>query len=175
MATEDSLCQVCAGSARDFFYERDGIRLLSCRSCKLVLLDPLPTLDQIARIYNNHYDGATTGYFLKVEKKLRRSRLRMAQIKRYVSGGRFLDIGCNGGFMVEAAREAGFEAFGVDLDPTAIAYARNHYPKNTYFLGSIENFAKTDSGFSAIYCSEVIEHVLDLNSFVAAIAETMKP
>lgn len=68
-----------------------------------------------------------------------------------------------------------FETFGVDLDPTAIAYARNHYPKNTYFLGSIENFAKTDSGFSAIYCSEVIEHVLDLNSFVAAIAETMKP
>ena len=106
---------------------------------------------------------------------MRRSRQRAAKIKRYSPGGRFLDIGSSGGFMVEAAREAGFESFGVELDPAAVEYARSHYPKNTYFTGRIEDFVGTTAGFDAVYCSEVIEHVSDLNSFVAAIAALMKP
>ena len=168
-------CQICGVRDLHLFYEQDGICLLRCNGCGLVFLDPLPTFDDIRSLYNNGYQNTTAGYLTKVGKKLRRSRQRVAEFKRYVPGGRFLDVGCNGGFMVEAAREAGFEAFGVELDPFSIDYARRHYPRNTYFLGRIEDFVRTTTRFDAVYCSEVIEHVPDLNAFVAAIAAVMKP
>jgi len=40
----------------------------------------------------------------------------MRYLPRYVAAGSFLDIGCNEGSMVEAAKERGFEAYGLDLD-----------------------------------------------------------
>lgn len=174
-ATQNLPCQICAEGRHKLFYERGEIRLFECQGCGLICLDPLPRPQEVAVIYHDQYDSSTTGYFAKVEKKMRRSRQRVAQLKRYVLGGRFLDIGCNGGFMVEAAREAGFETFGVELDPVSIEYARKHYPNSTYFLGRIEDFAKEKVGFDAVYCSEVIEHIPDLNSFVSAVARVMKP
>ena len=73
-------------------------------------------------------------------KILRRSRRRLARIRRKVAGGRFLDIGCNGGFTVEAAREHGFEAFGIELDAVSLVYAQDHFPGNNYFHGRIEDY-----------------------------------
>ena len=75
---------------------------------------------------------------------------------------------------MEAARESGFEAFGIDLDPVSLSYARKHFPHNQYFHGRIEDYR--DQGlFDVIYCSEVIEHVGDANKFLAATVRLMKP
>ncbi len=75
--------------------------------------------------------------------------------------------------MVEEAREKGFEGVGVDFDGTSIAYARKRYPKNIFFHGTVEDYAREAAGaaFDAVYCSEVIEHTADANSFMASIAE----
>ncbi|MGB8274950.1 MAG: class I SAM-dependent methyltransferase [Alphaproteobacteria bacterium] len=167
-------CAVCGSSEREVFWQGRGMTLLECRGCRLVAPDPPPSDETVAALYHDTGQGATTGYFAKVDKKMRRSRLRVKKIRRYVPGGRFLDVGCNGGFMVEAAREAGFEAWGVEIDPVAVAYAREHYPENRYFLGRVEDFAATAPRFDAVYCSEVIEHVPDSNAFVAAVAKVMR-
>ncbi|MDA0229419.1 MAG: methyltransferase domain-containing protein [Proteobacteria bacterium] len=141
-------------------------------------MDRLPSPTQLASLYDDAYDGATTGYFAKVDSKMRRSLHRVRQLRRRVSGGRFLDIGCSGGFMVEAARLQGFGAHGVEVDPKSVAYAREHYPANAYFHGTVQAFAESHGGeplFDAVYCSEVIEHVPESRSFVAAIAGLMRP
>ncbi len=106
---------------------------------------------------------------------MRRSRARMRYLSRYVAAGSFLDIGCNGGFMVEAARERGFVAHGLDLDGVSIAYARRHSPQNHYFHGTVEAFATDAPRFDLAYCSEVIEHVPDVHGFVSAIAGLLRP
>ena len=77
--------------------------------------------------------------------------------------------------MVEAARELGFEATGIDLDPVSVAYAREHFPLNSFFHGPAEGFAPGETLFDAVYCSEVIEHVPDANAFVAALPRLMAP
>jgi SAM-dependent methyltransferase len=168
-------CQVCARQDPQPFYDCDGVCLLECRGCGLIFMNPMPTPAQVTEIYNDLYGGATTGYFAKVGKKMVRNRRRISSLRRHVRGGRFLDVGCNGGFMVETAREAGFKAFGVELDPASIDYARKRYPQNTFFLGSLEELVLTETGFDLVYCSEVIEHVLDLNGFVASLARAMAP
>ena len=37
---------------------------------------------------------------------------------------RYLDVGCSTGFVVEAARDAGWDAIGIDLNPSAIEFGR---------------------------------------------------
>ena len=173
-------CQVCGATARRPFIRHEGMELFECAACGLIYLDPMPAPDESERLYDDAYAGASEGYFRKVPEKMRRARRRLAQIARIARivkpapNGRFLDVGCNGGFMVEAARAHGFEAHGIDLDPVSIAWARAHYPGGRFVHGRIEDYA--DPGpFDAVYCSEVIEHVADANAFLAAIAERMRP
>lgn len=152
--------------------------LYRCTDCGFVFLHPLPSLEDMQARYHDAYQGATAVYFTKVEAKMRRSRRRMGQLARCLPADRrkrFLDVGCNGGFMVEAARERGFEAWGVDLDPALIDYARAHYPDNRYLAGPVEEIDASHGPFDAVYCAEVIEHVADANGFVAAIASLTEP
>ncbi|MFQ5958751.1 MAG: class I SAM-dependent methyltransferase [Alphaproteobacteria bacterium] len=171
----DPACQACGAEACTPALSHAGVELYRCNECGLVFLHPMPCAAEVATFYDDAYEGATTSYFTKVDKKMRRSRGRVRQIRRYVRAGRFLDVGCNGGFVVEAARKQGFDAYGIDPDPVSIAYAREHYPRNTYFTGMMEAYDPGGLRFDAVYCSEVIEHVPDVNAFVAAIANAMAP
>ena len=65
----------------------------------------MPSANEFNVIYDDAYKGTSEGYFTKEKKKLARSRRQLARLRRMVAGRRFLDIGCNGGFAVEAARE----------------------------------------------------------------------
>lgn len=175
-------CPVCIGHSRDRFKSHNGYELWRCTGCGLIYLDPMPGPDDIAALYTNAYDGASTGYFAKARSKLRRSRHRVREIRRKVrrDGGhtpRLLDVGCNGGFLVEAARQYGFDAAGVDLDEISIDYARRTYPGGMYFCGALADIPAdlVGDGFDAVYSSEVIEHVPDVRGFVRDIARVMRP
>lgn len=173
-------CQVCDATARRLYAAHAGQELYECAGCGFVVLDPLPDAGARVALYDDAYGGASTGYYAKVDKKMRRARRRAAFIASKLREGpaqrRFLDVGSSAGFMVEAAREKGFESFGVELDGTSVAYAREHYPENTFFSGTVEDYAREDPPpFDAVYCSEVIEHTADANSFMAAIAVLTRP
>ena len=175
---ESAPCQVCDSIDHDHFIQTNGMNLLRCRSCGTVFMDPMPDPATLENLYSDAYDGATKGYFAKVESKLRRSRGRVRQLRRYVKDGRFLDVGTNGGFMAKAAHDAGFEVWGIEPDPVSVAYAQENYPEINFFQGFIQDFVKTELGkvpFDVVYCSEVLEHVPDANSFVAAISRATKP
>lgn len=171
------ICPVCDFQSCSDFMTHEGIELFSCANCGTVFMHPLPTAEDVTGLYADSYDGVTSGYFAKVDKKMRRSRRRMRYLSRLVRGGMFLDIGCSGGFMVEAARERGFDAHGLDIDGVSIAYARRHYPINTFVHGTIEGFAAEPeaSRFDLVYCSEVIEHIPDVQAFAAAVAGLLRP
>ncbi|MEQ9169573.1 MAG: class I SAM-dependent methyltransferase [Rhodospirillales bacterium] len=168
-------CPVCDGAEQAFEMTARGHDLYRCGTCATIYVHGLPSNAEVATGYDDSYDGATTGYFAKVDKKMRRSRGRIRSLKKLVgAGARFLDVGCNGGFVVEAAREAGLDAWGLEVDGVSLAHAREHYPKNNYFLGLVEDF-QPDQGFDLIYTSEVIEHVSDVRPFMAAIVRLLNP
>jgi 2-polyprenyl-3-methyl-5-hydroxy-6-metoxy-1,4-benzoquinol methylase len=172
-------CPACCGVEIRPFMDYRGCRLARCDACRLVFMDPPPPATVLGELYADPYDGATAGYFKKVEKKMRRSRIRVKKIigalGRDPKGLGFLDIGCSGGFVAEAARERGFVATGIDPDGAAISYARGHYPANTFHHGFLETIDLPAESFDAVYCSEVIEHSSDVNRFVARLAAVMKP
>lgn len=172
--TEDTIfsnCPTCETVCADRYFSFQEHELMRCLACGTVYVHPLPTLADIRKMYDDAYDGATAGYFSKIDKKLRRSRGRVRALARYKPRGRLLDIGCNGGFLVEAARQAGFLATGIDIDPVSIAFAVKHYPGNTFFIGNVEEYSDLKPGtFDIIYTSEVIEHVPNVRDFIKATA-----
>ncbi|MBM3510633.1 MAG: methyltransferase domain-containing protein [Alphaproteobacteria bacterium] len=184
-------CQVCGGEDRRLFIRHGGYDLYECGGCRLVYCDPMPTAAEIERLYTDAYAGASQGYFAKVDAKLHRMRLRLRWILAAsgldpattasgldpaTAARRFLDVGASGGFMVETARRAGLQATGLELDPVSVAYARSHYPGSDFVHGRIETLAATaPPAFDLVHCSEVIEHVTDVNAFVAGIVRVMKP
>ncbi len=167
-------CQVC-NSAQIRDYHRDGRgALFECTECGFVFLHPIPEAGALAALYEQENIGA--GYLRKVPAKMRRARARIALLRRQGAAGRFLDVGCNGGFMVEAAREAGFAAQGLDPDTISVEWARARYPRNQYAVATLEQFAAHNPApFDAVYCSEVIEHVPDCNVFMDGLKELLRP
>ena len=95
-------------------------------------------------------------------------------------GARVLDVGCGGGLLSEALARDGAEVTAIDLAPDLLKIARLHgLESNThvdYRLTSIEALAAPEPGhYDAITCMEMLEHVPDPASILAACATLLKP
>jgi SAM-dependent methyltransferase len=81
-------------------------------------------------------------------------------VRRFVPSGRFLDVGAHSGLLVAAAAKAGFEALGVDPDPTATEYARTH--GRTVLTARLDEAGFEDGSFDAVVFAHTLEHIADL-------------
>ena len=172
--TDGAKCQVCEERGEPLLVH-GSMMFRRCPTCGFVFMDPMPDAARLGDLYTDAYSGATKGYFKKTDSKMRRCRRRAKWLSRRASGKRFLDVGCNGGFMTEAMRERGFQAHGIDPDSVSIAWAREHYPDNRFHVATAEGFDPGKQRFDVVYCSDVIEHAPDVNRFVSSIAALMTP
>ena len=75
-------------------------------------------------------------------------------------GGRFLDVGCGTGYLLERVRES-FDAWGIDASPIALAMCRER-GLDRVALGSAEDLAGVgEERFDAAGLFDVIEHLDD--------------
>ena len=91
-----------------------------------------------------------------------------------------LDVGCGAGLLSEALAGAGAQVTALDLAPELIKIARLHRLETgvsvDYRLQSVESLAAEMPGqFDAITCMEMLEHVPDPGSVIAACAVLLKP
>jgi 2-polyprenyl-6-hydroxyphenyl methylase/3-demethylubiquinone-9 3-methyltransferase len=95
-------------------------------------------------------------------------------------GLRALDVGCGGGLLCEPLARMGFSVTGLDAAPENIAVATAHAASMglaiDYRASSAEALADAMPGaFDLVTCLEVIEHVADLASFLAALERLLAP
>ena len=95
-------------------------------------------------------------------------------------GGPVLDVGCGGGLLAESLAVAGAAVTGIDMAEKPLAVARRHAldsgAKVEYLAATAESLAEQrPNAFAAVTCLELLEHVPDYPSTVAACAHLAAP
>jgi 2-polyprenyl-6-hydroxyphenyl methylase/3-demethylubiquinone-9 3-methyltransferase len=108
--------------------------------------------------------------------------LRLEWIDRHalLAGKDVLDVGCGGGILAEAMARRGARVTGIDLSEKALRVAELHLHESKldiiYRKAMAEEFAAEHAGaFDVVTCMELLEHVPQPESMVAACARLARP
>lgn len=162
-------CRLC-GSARVTPRERRGThRYMQCGACSLAFVADLPEDGALLEQYEAGASSRLTYYRLAAEADRRSFEALLTRIERYAPRGRILDLGCNIGTFVRAARDRGWAATGVDVNAAAVAYGRR---ADGLDLLTLEQFQASGlDGFDVIHSSDTVEHFSDpigsMRSFIS--------
>jgi 2-polyprenyl-6-hydroxyphenyl methylase/3-demethylubiquinone-9 3-methyltransferase len=92
---------------------------------------------------------------------------------------RLLDIGCGGGLVAEPMARLGAHVSAIDAAERNIHVARLHAEQAglaiDYRHAAAEDLAAAGESFDIVLSLEVVEHVADLESFLAACAALLRP
>jgi 2-polyprenyl-6-hydroxyphenyl methylase/3-demethylubiquinone-9 3-methyltransferase len=96
-----------------------------------------------------------------------------------LEGLRVLDIGCGGGLLSEPMARLGAEIVGADASATNIAVASLHATEAglaiDYRATTAEALAEAGETFDIVLAMEIVEHVADLDLFIAETARMVRP
>ena len=97
-----------------------------------------------------------------------------------LAGKRVVDVGCGGGILTESMAELGAEVTGIDMGAAPLEVARLHLLESglqvDYRQSTAEDFAaEHEAEFDVVTCLEMLEHVPDPASVIAACARLVKP
>jgi 2-polyprenyl-3-methyl-5-hydroxy-6-metoxy-1,4-benzoquinol methylase len=158
-------CEVCSGTAFAPLFAKDDHRWVRCEGCALERIDPAPTDETLSAIYGKHYydawglhsDASTVSQL----KKATFSYV-LAQLPSMPVHAKLLDCGAATGFLLEIAKERGFEPYGIELSEFGANAIAEKFGKDRSFRGEIENATFPDAGpgsFQAVTMCDYIEHV----------------
>ncbi len=157
-------CDLCASKESKKYYEIDSSgkiwNLVQCKKCGLVYLNPQPTREEIKALYlKDYFDCA----YLRQEAQgsLMRAGIELTKdIEKYRRPGKILDIGTAGGHYLKAARDRGWEAFGVELSAYAVSWAKEKFGL-AIFNGTLEEAVFAENFFDVITINQALEHFPD--------------
>jgi 2-polyprenyl-6-hydroxyphenyl methylase/3-demethylubiquinone-9 3-methyltransferase len=96
-----------------------------------------------------------------------------------LTGLRVLDVGCGAGLVTEPLARMGADVVGLDPAEENIATARHHAGEGglaiDYRAATAEALAAAGETFDLVLALEVVEHVTDVDGFVAACGAMVKP
>jgi len=97
-----------------------------------------------------------------------------------LAGKNVLDVGCGGGILSESMAALGAVVSGIDASPAPLAVAKMHLQESglrvDYQMATAETFAAGHSDrFDVVTCLELLEHVPQPASVVAACQRLVKP
>ena len=163
-------CIVCRDrlGAPELWATRNGLRVLRCPRCGLGVRETLPEPGDLPTIYGGDYFRAANGrdadgyadYLAdeSLHRDLARRRLRLLERWGGTPGGSLVDVGAAAGYFVDEARRAGWDAVGVDVAETIVAWAAEHHDARVR-LGTIHDVPERD--VAAVTMWDYLEHSLD--------------
>lgn len=97
-----------------------------------------------------------------------------------VAGRDLVDVGCGGGILAEALAQRGARVTGIDMGEAPLSVARLHQLESgldiDYRQATAEELAEEEpEAYDVVCCLEMLEHVPDPGSVVAACAALARP
>jgi SAM-dependent methyltransferase len=155
-------CPTCGSVEARHELDKDHMRLVRCAVCDLVYVTPTFDEAHYREVYaSKEYqdivrDLGISSHEYRVQ---RFGAERVALMARHldVQSPRYLDVGCSTGFVVEAARGAGWEAIGLDLNPSAVEFGRSR--GLDLRTAALEDEPFEAASFDAVSLFDVLEHL----------------
>jgi len=98
---------------------------------------------------------------------------------RPLDGLRLVDVGCGGGLIAEPLARMGAEMVAIDAAAENIGTARAHAEQSgvavDYRCVTAEALAAAGERFDGVVAMEIVEHVADVDAFMAALADLGRP
>jgi 2-polyprenyl-3-methyl-5-hydroxy-6-metoxy-1,4-benzoquinol methylase len=169
-----SHCIVCDSARFGTLFSKGGRAFIKCEDCGLVIVDPLPTPEELQEFYDRDYEletGGGTALSAAEHMAHATARHRLGIVEQFATG-RLLDIGCSTGFFLQESSQRGFEADGIDLSRTAVAEARAS--KLNAYAATVETY-QGGAQYDVVTAFDVMEHVLDPAAFLRSVSRLLKP
>ena len=167
-------CGFCDGQSAFTRYDFGSHRILRCRSCTFMWLDPQPAVAELHEVYGMDYyrnerffdagNETLYGYYDYESERFVKQQDHQRVMDRITSflepasanGRRFLDIGCGLGHLLDVAHERGFDVAGIDYNRAAIEWIARKYR----FSAVCGDFMSYDGELcDVITMMDVIEHL----------------
>lgn len=183
-------CPVCDSPARDIWMvpriiENDPAKLygaasglpgtqqlVRCRNCEMIYESPrYPEATILQGYMTSQEAGHDSQYPMRVRSFYRALVKNAARLPP--PGAKLLDIGTAGGAFLDAAREYGYDAFG--LEPSADLVARGKARGLQIEQGTIDRHAFAPASFDMVCLWDVIEHLCEPRAALVQIKALLKP
>ena len=154
-----------------------GFQVDECLNCRLFFVNPQPDKNSLMKFYKALDNDMTIDlrqcfnsyYRKKIHGDL------ILPLKKYLTKGKILDCGCGFGLFVKLLRNEGFESYGIDLSPKAIASGKKKLKlKNALSCSDLAHY-DNQSKFDCISAVAVLEHLENPDEFIQKAASMLKP
>lgn len=180
-------CNLCEADAYDVLYDFDPYKVVRCKHCGLMFVNPRLKEEAILEFYKDSYFNNSDFYSGKGKKfygfaEYEESRVGiektytaiLEKIEAFKQPGRLLEIGSAYGYFLNLARQNGWKVSGIELSQDAAAYCREHFSIEPY-LGNLDQFSLLKNKFDLIVFFDVIEHMHDPAKALKAIHSMLEP
>lgn len=173
--TAEGHCPMCGGAPRGTAYpyatQWNGrvFDYLSCGSCRTTFVSPLPGAEDFAKMYSraSYHDE----YYVEVCDEAHDTTLAQAA-PMLARDAPMLDFGCGNGSFIRAARSAGFDCEGVELEASARDYASRNSGAPVHAL---EDLLASGRRFATIHLGDVLEHLPDPTTTMRTLERLLAP
>jgi len=171
-------CPTCGSQEARAEIDKDHMQILRCAVCDLVYVSPTFDAAHYLEVYaSQEYQDIVRDLGIKSHdyRVERFGRERIALMAQHLDRPRprYLDVGCSTGFVVEAARAAGWEAVGIDLNPSAVEFGRTRGLDLRPV--ALEDCGFEPGSFDAVSLFDVLEHLIDPAATLRACARLLRP
>ncbi len=146
-------------------------RIVECRSCHLVYMNPRPHHEAVVENYGDVEDQE---YIEEEQGRLETFADSLELVQKYRRSGQLLDVGCHVGTFLTLAEQAGFDVAGVEPSRWGAEIARTRINGSVH-CGAIEDAPLPEGGYDVITLWDVIEHLPDPALDIRAIHSALRP
>jgi len=149
------VCPACSSHKARKVGIKNELEIVKCQNCRSLYCPYMPwyTSERYYVDYYSHHGLDEPPVVIKRLKEITRG------FSKHRQTNRLLDVGCGGGLLLEAARENGWDALGIDVSISSVEHVRNLGFE--VFHGELKDVNLDSEQFDVISAAEIVEHLFD--------------